>query len=338
MEESNTKTLTTRQTNKFIHAKVSKIKPTVYKLFLASAALHKQNTFPKVWVNQKVLREALDISPNDKSYFGKIKQSAHDLRSWNIEISDEFGNYEVLGVVDQVNINSSSGEIEITFAEHMRHHISLLNSAKNKYAPIELHYCRKLSTTTAMKLYSLLHSHYWQREKVKTKLFSLTKELEIRKGNDPCEDILYIGDQLGFSGKSYQNFGNLKQRKIDPAVNDINNNSDVRIIEVNPIKKGRKTSFIEFKFQTQVRKPESVFIPKNVKTEYECMQEILIQRLLFHGFETELAHKFMDSHGAENIGGMLFKLESQLKSGVNIKNPAGWLVSYTQKFNELEVY
>jgi plasmid replication initiation protein len=155
-----------------------------------------------------------------------IKQTLKDLRDKSIWIKLENGAETTLAWIDKVTIFENSGTVNIKIDDMMKPYLLQL---KGHFTQYELLYTLGMKSQYSIRLYELMKSYEFQKEK----LFEM-EELKVR-----------------LSAETYNRFPDFKRRVLDPAIQEINNLSDLTVV-YDLIKEGRK--YIEIKFLIRIKK------------------------------------------------------------------------------------
>lgn len=155
-----------------------------------------------------------------------IKQTLKDLRDKSIWVKLENGAETTLAWIDKVTIFENSGTVTIKIDDMMKPYLLQL---KEHFTQYELLYTLGMKSQYSIRLYELLKSYEFQHEK----LFGI-EELKIR-----------------LSAETYDRFPDFKRRVVAPAIQEINNLSDLTVI-YELIKEGRK--YTEIKFVIKIKK------------------------------------------------------------------------------------
>lgn len=112
--------------------------------------------------------------------------------------------------------------------------------------------------------------------------------------------IFDLRDILGIATHEYSNTKDLRIRVIEPALNEINTQSDLAIVDVQYVKQGRAINeiiiFAEPKKQRAIPIPKQ---PENTPVEKEIHP--VIEALMSFGFSFDLAKSFKIKHGIKKI-------------------------------------
>lgn len=112
--------------------------------------------------------------------------------------------------------------------------------------------------------------------------------------------IFDLKDILGIAIHEYSNTKDLRIRVIEPALNEINTQSDLAIVDVQYVKQGRAIN--EILIYAEPKKQRAIAIPKQPEnTPVEKEIHPVIEALMSLGFSFELAKSFKIKHGIKKI-------------------------------------
>ncbi len=158
------------------------------------------------------------------------------------------------------------------------------------------------------------------------RLYELLKERQLYKQREFT--IEKLREHFGLSEKQYPAYGNLKQRIIKPAVEEINSKTDI-LVDFTETKKGRKVDKV--KFSIKANKQSSVQI--ELFDEDEDTPPVVDSKIrhelkkLKVSFEDQLLKSWEQFHGEDDI----LKLIEYVKSrGKEIANPEKYIHSILQ--------
>jgi len=149
-----------------------------------------------------------------------IKQTLKDLRDKSMWVKLENGAETTLAWIDKVTMHENSGTVIVKIDDMMKPYLLRLKQCFTQY---ELLYTLAMKSQYSIRLYELLKSYEFQRNK----LFEID-ELKMR-----------------LSAETYDRFPDFKRRVLDTAINEINNLSDLTVT-YDLIKESRKYTQIEF--------------------------------------------------------------------------------------------
>lgn len=204
-------------------------------------------------------QEIFSTDANKKNAYRDMKEAAEALfdREARIALPD---NKELLTrFVQSILFNSNENQVELRFAVEITPYLS---NVYNKFTKYRIQYVAHLTSIYAIRIYELLVT-WFGRDGTYTQ-----NRLEIIE----LREMLDILDK-------YSQFGELKSRVIDPAIEQINKNTDF-IVSVEFIKHKRAYRWIEFNFE---RKPEIFEADKKAREarqkEKEHNEQARINRL-----------------------------------------------------------
>lgn len=124
--------------------------------------------------------------------------------------------------------------------------------------------------------------------------------------------IAEIREKMALKKDEYKYFKDLRVYAIEPAIKDINDNTDLSILDVEYIKSGR--SFDEIKITAEPKKQRQLAIseesePKQIEEltapeptpEYERVESLVIDKLIKIGISESTAKKWFDKFGEDRI-------------------------------------
>ncbi len=132
---------------------------------------------------------------------------------------------------------------------------------------------------------SAFQSYQRLYQKYSTRLYELFKSHEFRGEWDISVTEFLVLTMLD-QNRGYRRFSNLKARVIEPALEEINRESDL-IVDCEPVKTGRVVTRLKFKIS---RNPSVVI----VETPSSCDQDPLISRMFALGVSDVQARKLLD--------------------------------------------
>lgn len=147
-------------------------------------------------------------------------------RLWNREVVVylENGCVEKIRWVSKSKYDKGNGRVTINFSPEI---IPLLTLLNERFTSYELRYIAKLSSTYAIRIYEYLKQYARMRETVKVDLLDFKSMLEL--------------------SDSYARFSNLKARILQPAIDQINEHTDLDV-EWEPIREKRSVVALSFRF------------------------------------------------------------------------------------------
>ena len=134
--------------------------------------------------------------------------------------------------VQSIKYSEGSGEVKLRFNHDILPYLAELNECFTSYS---LSNIVKMSSTYGVRIYELLMQWIAVGE----------REVSV----DWLKDILLLQDK-------YKTMCNFKARVLDPAIKDINKNSDIQVTFTQR-KTGRKVTHLKFKFSSKENKTKS---------------------------------------------------------------------------------
>lgn len=176
-----------------------------------------------------------------------------------------------------------------------------INDLRGNFTQLELEALSTCGTYPAMRLYEVCSS--WKRAK---KVCYTTEEWR---------------GLLGASGKSYQVFSQFKRRAWDPAVQTVNECTDLRL-SPEYIKEGRQTAKILVHIQEVHQQNEE---PQPLPAPDASIENLdLVKRMVACGFTQKMAKGYVEACGADYCEAQLRLTLAGKKAG-HVKNPVGYL-------------
>lgn len=168
---------------------------------------------------------AFGITHND--LYGELKTATQRLWHTDFCIYENGRDSRWIHVFAEIGYIESEGFVEMRFTNEVSFYLTRVS---NSYTVCQLRQLAKLKSTHSMALYTLCRR------------FKKTGLLRI-----PVEEFRRI---LGIEEAEYGLFSNLRRRVIEPAVAEINANSELNI-RFSTTKQGRKVKNLEFRFATE---------------------------------------------------------------------------------------
>ena len=163
--------------------------------------------------------EAFEIAPNYA--YGLIETLADQLQKKIIQLETTPGTRVKVGLITKQKYQDGQGRVWIRFDEDLVPHLLGL---KEKYTPYRIRDVYQFQRASTWRVYELLK----QFKKIGKREFDL-EEFKLK---------------VGVAG-AYARIGNLKQRVIDPAVEEINATSDIEV-QWSTVKRGRAVAKLRF--------------------------------------------------------------------------------------------
>lgn len=157
-----------------------------------------------------------------REHYTEMKKVIESLMSKVVEIPLEDKSWLMTHWVSTAKYLDGSGAIQLRFAPELKPYLLQLKTAFTSY---KLTNILSLKSVYAIRLYELMKK--WQL---------------ITKWECSIESLR---EKLGASNKSYNVYGNFKNKILAPSINELNEQTDLHI-QYKEIKKGRKVTGIEF--------------------------------------------------------------------------------------------
>src|SRR5690606_37807613 len=205
-----------------------------------------------------------------REHYTQIKEIVKNLMSKVIEIPYSNGDYLLANWASSVKYRSGEGKIEFTFSPDLKPYLLQLKKAFTSY---RLSNILSLKSVYSIRLYELMKK--WQH---------------IGRWEVPIESLR---EKLGAITKTYELYGNLKSRVLNPAVKEVNEKTDMQVL-FKEIRKGRKVIKIEFTIKHCKEKELTIDKPEQPKQpQLPTEQEEMFNRL----------NKFSKGYGDVHVDG-----------------------------------
>jgi len=244
-----------------------------------------------------------------KAKYTEIKEITKDLMSKSIEIPQEDGGWLLANWISSAKYIKGEGIIDLSFSPDLKPYMLQLKTAFTSY---RLSNILSLNSTYSIRLYELMKK--WQH------LGKWRISIDV------------IREKMGAVTKSYSLYGNFKNKILLPAIEELNEKTDLQI-SFKEIKKGRSVVEIEFiikyssdkeiKLTPSPKKPEKL-------TENEEERERLNSLAKGYQFDhTYFAQLYQGAlliwnEDAENELKMLIRYVNEEET---VKNPLGFIKS-----------
>lgn len=232
-------------------------------------------------INIKEIAELHGLKTN-KDLYDQIQQSARTLKNSEVEISigkkKRFVNW-----LNYVEYEEGQGEVSICFNKQLKPYLLQLKANFTQY---QLAAVINFKSAYSIRFYEFLKMRQNQGK---------GGQFFIRY------TIFDLRDILGIATHEYPNTKNLRVRVIEPALKEIDTQSDLAIIDVQYIKQGRAIN--EIIIYAEPKKQRAIAIPKQAETVNEPVEQIhpVIEAMMSFGLSFELAKSFKIKHGVKKI-------------------------------------
>lgn len=271
----------------------------------------------------------IKIFQGNKKYYETLREAASALYNLSVDLSDEIPgikskatgvkNFHKKRIFDEMKFGPDYGGLYFRFAEAVRPYLYDLYG--KQYTKIAGRLVFALSSTYGIRLLELLLQYQNIKE--------FQQSGEIRRVFELEEFKRIFGLD---KNKSYQQIGNIKNRVIKYAINDINKNTKYRI-EYEDIKEGRSIKKFAFRMKISgnpnseildVTPTVELVLKDSTEKKYIDINDessSLVEKLISYGIGPRVSRKLADTYDAELIKA---NVEYSL-SQVNIKNMAGYI-------------
>ena len=271
----------------------------------------------------------IKIFQGNKKYYETLREAASALYNLSVDLSDEIPgikskatgvkNFHKKRIFDEMKFGPDYGGLYFRFAEAVRPYLYDLYG--KQYTKIAGRLVFALSSTYGIRLLELLLQYQNIKE--------FQQSGEIRRVFELEEFKRIFGLD---KSKSYQQIGNIKNRVIKYAINDINKNTKYRI-EYEDIKEGRSIKKFAFRMKISGNQNSEILdvtptvelvLKDSTEKKYIDINDessSLVEKLVSYGIGPRISRKLADNYDAELIKA---NVEYSL-SQANIKNIAGYI-------------
>lgn len=259
-------------------------------------------------ISIKGFSEMLGLEGSAK--YTEIKEITKDLMSKSIEIPQANGGWLLANWVSSAEYIKGEGIIALSFSPKL---LPYLLQLKNAFTSYRLSNILSLKSTYSIRLYELMKK--WQN------LGKWENSVDV------------IREKLGAVTKSYSLYGNFKNKILLPAIEELNECTDL-FINFKEIKKGRRVDRIEFTIRHAPEK-EIKLSPSPEKPAERAENEDIRERLnaLADGYRFNISYFAQMYQGASLIWAE--RAENELKMLINyvndgdskVDNPLGFIKS-----------
>lgn len=271
----------------------------------------------------------IKIFQGNKKYYETLREAASALYNLSVDLSDEIPgkkskatgvkNFHKKRIFDEMKFGPDYGGLYFRFAEAVRPYLYDLYG--KQYTKIAGRLVFALNSTYGIRLLELL----LQYQNIK----DFQQSGEIRRVFELEEFKRIFGLD---KNKSYQQIGNIKNRVIKYAINDINKNTKYRI-EYEDIKEGRSIKKFAFRMKISGNQNSEILdvtptvelvLKDSTEKKYIDINDessSLVEKLISYGIGPRVSRKLADTYDAELIKA---NVEYSL-SQANIKNMAGYI-------------
>lgn len=262
--------------------------------------------FKKYTINIREIAEFHGLKAN-KDLYTQIQESARTLKNSEVDISRD-GLNRYVNWLNYVEYRPGSGSVTICFNAELKPY--LLNLKKN-FTQYQLAAVANFKNSYSIRFYEFL-------------------KMEQYKGGGEQFYIKYsiedLKDMLGIPQDEYKNTGDLKIRIITPALKEIDLQTDLKIVEVQYLKRGRAIS--EIKIYAEPKKQRALALQEQPDQPPEPPKEKAlpkaVQELNAMGISTEEAKALLRKHKTDRIMQAIGYTKAMM-SKQKIESPASYL-------------
>ena len=236
-----------------------------------------------------------------KAIYTELEESSKRLTGKTIELSRD-GKKIYASWLSYVEYVEGSGIIKVEFHKSLKPYLLQLGERFTKY---RLDAVMKFKSSYSIRLYELLKMEVWKAEKAHKTQFQKQFSLDEYR------------TLLGIDKKAYPVFANFRVRVLEPSINEITTQTELKNINIEYIKTGRKITGIVFEvtFDLATRQTPTALSPAPEAITTNASPSV-VQQLVDLGFQAMLAEFYYDSYGEEriqrNIAYMLAKQQQGL--------------------------
>lgn len=271
----------------------------------------------------------IKIFQGNKKYYETLREAASALYNLSVDLSDEIPgikskatgvkNFHKKRIFDEMKFGPDYGGLYFRFAEAVRPYLYDLYG--KQYTKIAGRLVFALNSIYGIRLLELL----LQYQNIK----AFQKSGEIRRVFELEEFKRLFGLE---KNKSYHKIGNIKNRVIKYAINDINKNTKYRI-EYEDIKEGRTIKKFAFRMKLSGSQNSEILdvnptvesvLKESIEKKYIDIHDegsSLVERLMSYGIGPRVSRKLVDNFDDAVIKA---NVEYSLKQA-NVKNMAGYI-------------
>lgn len=246
-----------KKSNKLVSASYSL---TVNEQRLLLACLSKVDSRKKLYdtdlfvVTVQQMQELFYTEENEKNVYRDLKEAAEKLleRKVRIDEPNSITGYTIANFVQAAKFEPDLMQVSVRFTYDLSPYLSELTE---KFTEYRLSHIAQLTSSYAIRIYEMLVSWFGRDGKY------TENKIEISK----LRQILNISNKYG-------QFGQLKQYVLDPAIQQINENTDFNV-SVEFSKRGRAYHWITFKFE-QKADVQAAEQAKRMEREQRSLQSL----------------------------------------------------------------
>lgn len=226
------------------------------------------------------LRYADVFGTTRQNAYIRMKEAEETLFNRRFSFFDEDGKLVKSRWISQVKYLDNEGAIEIVFTPAVVQGISRINGVKEFFTQYLLTQTSQLKSVYSTRLYELLIQ--WRST-----------------GKTPIVNLQDFRAQLGIDENQYKLMSDFKKRVLDLAVNDINEQTDIKV-SYQQHKNGRLISGFSFSFKQKKLASQSIESERDPNTLNLFSKMTDKQRHLFANKLSQLPEMSKYSQGTEN--------------------------------------
>ncbi|XP_017797094.1 PREDICTED: replication protein-like [Habropoda laboriosa] len=201
------------------------------------------------------MRYAEVFGTSRQNAYQRMKEAEDTLFNRRFSFYDEDGKLVKSRWIQQVKYLDDEGAMELAFTMAVVHGISRIDGVKEFFTQYLLSQTAKLSSVYSARLYELL---------VQWKSVSKT----------PIFELNNFRDQLGIGVNEYKAMSDFKKRVLEPAIREINEQTDITA-SYEQHKKGRVITGFSFKFKQKPKQAQiATETPKRDQTEEQSLKPL----------------------------------------------------------------
>ncbi len=251
---------------------------------------------------------------NSKGLYTQMQEAISDLVTKKITIQ-EGDQTIVMAWLSYARYTKGQGLVEISFHKDLKPYLLQL---KNHFTQYQLSAVARFKSSYSIRFYELLKMNEYLGKGGKFYRKFTIKELR---------EYMQLDDGL------YENFKDLRIRVIEPAHKEINEFSDISIVNIEDIKKGRAVS--EVHITAEPKNQMMLDIVEEAKISDKRVEAL--QALVEFGISEDTANKWLDKFdSARIIRNIAYTRARQQEGGIN--SPVLYLSKAVQDDNGLAWY
>ncbi len=219
---------------------------------------------------------------NGKALYAQMQEAISDLVTKKITIQE--GNQTVvMAWLSYARYTKGQGIVEISFHKDLKPYLLQL---KNHFTQYQLSAVARFKSSYSIRFYELLKmNEYLGKGGQFYRKFTI-KELR---------EYMQLDDGL------YENFKDLRIRVIEPAYKEINEFSDIHIVDIEYLKKGRAVS--DIRITAEPKNQMMIDVTEDVEETTEAKEDTTeaLQALIEFGISEETANKWLDKFDTARV-------------------------------------